>query len=85
MSQEDQGAKIYFPFIGVTCKTALINGKEGTIEAEDQHFTLRTREALQPFGDMDTLRYFKAEEPSKPKESPFPTKKSSSDKKEVKI
>lgn len=56
--------RVYFPFIGVT----LSGWKEGLI-ADEEKVEIRVKEALQPFGDMDTLRCFTAV-PRKVKEKP---------------
>lgn len=47
--------RVYFPFIGVT----LSEWKEGLV-ADEEKVEIRVKEALQPFGDMDTLRCFTA-------------------------
>jgi hypothetical protein len=68
--RESHEKRVYFPFIGVTCRTALVEGREGVLEVEDDRFEMRVAQTLQPFGDMDTLRYFtaKATETSAPRE-----------------
>jgi hypothetical protein len=47
--------RIYFPFVGVS----MSGGKEG-VTVSKELVEIRVKEALQPFGDMDTLRYFTA-------------------------
>lgn len=52
---DEVGKRVYFPFIGV----ALSGWKEGLV-ADEKKVEIRVKEALQPFGDMDTLRCFTA-------------------------